>query len=173
MHIEFEWQFDQKQMRHLAVIRGRTWRRTLVMAGSAALVGAGFSFAAGNGRGQVGGFLGACVAFLLLYMAAHAIGSAMAATPRWLYAEPVRFVLDSDGITITQTRASTWVSWDVFKQVRETGQFLLLERGGGQPVTVPLPALTPDQVEQIRAQVGRATPDAGRPPRRPVPDRGE
>jgi hypothetical protein len=48
MHIEFDWQFDEKQVRHLAIVAGRTWRRTLVMAGVAALVGAGFSFAAGQ-----------------------------------------------------------------------------------------------------------------------------
>jgi YcxB-like protein len=173
MHIEFDWQLDEKQVRHLAIVAGRTWRRTLVLAGMAALVGAGFSFAAGNGRGQLGGFLGACVAFLLLYTAARMIGSAMAGTPRWLYTEPVRFVLDADGITVTQTRASSRVSWEAFKRVRETGQFLLLEPAGGRTVAVPLPALTPDQVEQIRAQVGRVSPDARQPLRPSVPDRGE
>lgn len=173
MHVEFDWRFDQKQVRHLAVVTGRTWRRTLVMAGVAALVGAGFSFAAGNGRGQVGGFLSAWVAVLLLYLAARMTGSTVAGAPRWLYTEPVRFLLDADGITVTQTRASSWVSWEVFTRVHETRQFLVLDRPGGRGVAVPLPALTPEQVGQIRARVGRASSDAGQPLRPPVPDRGE
>jgi hypothetical protein len=173
MYISFEVQFDETQLRELAAVTYRPWRRLLVMAGVGAGVGAGFSFAAGDGRAMVGGFLGAWAALLLLYVAAWTVRSAVTRVPRWLYA-PTKYLLDDAGVTVAAPKASRWLSWDTFNQVRLTRRFLLLQHRAVHTVAVPLSGLTPEQVEEIRGKVAGRSPDAsGRPLRPPVPDRGE
>lgn len=173
MQISFEVQPDEAQLRELAAVTYRPWRRLLVMPGVGAGVGAGFSFAAGDGRATVGGFLSAWAALLLLYVAARMVRSAVTRAPRWLYA-PTRYLLDDAGVTVAAPKASRWLSWDTFNQVQLTRRFLLLRYRNANTVALPLSCLTPQQVEQIREKVTGRSPDTpGQPLRPPVPDRGE
>jgi hypothetical protein len=173
MYISFEVQLDETQLRELAAVTYRPWRRLLVMAGVGAGVGAGFSFAAGDGRATFGGFLSVWAALLLLYVAARMVRSAVTRVPRWLCA-PTRYLLDDAGVTVAAPKASRWLSWDTFNQVRLTRRFLLLQQRAVHTVAVPLSGLTSEQVEEIREKVGGRSPDApGRSLRPPIPDRGE
>jgi hypothetical protein len=172
MHIEFEHRADERQLRQAVALAYRPWRRLFVMAGAGAGLGAVFSFAAGDGRATFGGFLSAWAAVLLLYLAARLVRSAVAGMPSWVYAS-ARYRLDDAGVTVAHERVSRWFSWDAFNQVRATKRFLLLQGRGAGSIPVPISELTPEQIEQIRDRVGRASPDAGRPLRPPVPDRGE
>ncbi len=172
MHIEFEQRADERQLRQAAALAYRPWRRLFVMAGVGAGLGAGFSFAAGDGRATLGGFLSAWAAVLLLYLAARMVRSAVAGMPSWVFS-PARYRLDDAGVTIAHEKASRWFGWEAFNQVQATKRFLILRGRGAGLVQLPISELTPEQAEQIRAKVGRVSPDAGRPLRPPVPDRGE
>jgi hypothetical protein len=172
VHIEFEQRPDERQLRQLATLASRPWRRLLVMAGVGAGLGAGFSFASGDGSATLGGFLSAWAAVLLLYLAARLVRPSLSGVPSWVYA-PTTYLLDDAGIRVAQEKASAWVSWEAFNRVNATKRFLLFQGRGVRTIAVPLSELTRDQVEQIRAHVGRASPDARQPLRPPVPDRGE
>jgi hypothetical protein len=172
VHIEFVQCPDERQLRQLATLANRPWRRLLVMAGVGAGLGAGFSFASGDGSATLGGFLSAWAAVLLLYLAARMVRPSLSGVPSWVYA-PTRYLLDEAGIRVDQEKASSWVSWEACNRVTVTRWFLVVHGRGVRTVAVPRSELTTDQVEQIRARVGRASPDAGQPLRPPVPDRGE
>jgi hypothetical protein len=173
VHIEFEQRADERQLRQLAALGYRPWRRVLFMAGVGAGLGAGFSFAAGDGRATLGGFLSAWAAVLLLYLAARLVRSSVARLPSWVYA-PARYLLDDAGVTVAHEKVSRWASWEAFNRVGATKRFLLLQGRGVATVAIPLPELSPEQVQQIHDRVGRGSREVARQPLRPpVPDRGE
>jgi hypothetical protein len=93
------------------------------------------------------------------------VRQAVARAPDWYLTGTSRYIVDDDGVTVDDDMCLRFYRWGFFDRAKQTADHLLLYVHPVLHVRVPVAALTPEQLQAVRAQ--RVTRDILRP--RPFP----